>query len=435
MSKRILQATVCGILFAAAGSAAAAPFSSFEPRSFGMGGTGVASGTSANAGFFNPSLLATAHEEEDFSLEFPIIGARIADPDEFIDAVDNFDNGNYIQEVDDAVAAVNTAIAGADPGALTAAVDSLDRTTNNLVAGLQALSNKALIGEAEAGLMIGIPSKKYGASLYVRGWVVGGAQATFDTDDLATLNALDSLASGKSLGDTAIPDANTTIQSSVDVRFAAITEVGLSLAREFNIGGHDVAIGITPKYVSIETYDFRFADVASDSTATSLDAADVDLDQGKLDDSGVDLDIGIAKDFGNGWKGGLVLKNLIGQEFKTVRGNLFEIKPQYRAGVSHQTEWITVAFDLDLIENDPIIKDSVTGLGFDKETQYAAIGFELDIWDTLQFRGGYRHNMSDSDTSIATAGVGFSPFGVHVDVAAAGNADEVGLSLQTGFRF
>ncbi len=432
MSKRILQATVCGILFAAAGSAVAAPFSSFDPRSYGMGGTGVASATSANAGFFNPSLLAAAHEEEDFSLEFPIIGARAADPDDFIDAIDDFDSSNYIDQFDTARQAIDAAITANDVAALNSARQPMVDATNKLITGLDALNNKALIAELEAGLVIGIPSKKFGASLYVRGWVVGGTQAAISSADLAVLQTISDSLATLTVSDPVTGDPILT--SAIDVRFAGISEVGLSLAREFNIAGHDIAIGITPKYVSIETYDFRIGD-ESDPTTTGLDEADIDLDSGQLDDSGVDLDIGIARDFGNGWKAGLVVKNLIGQEFKTVRGNIFELKPQARVGVSHQTEWTTVAFDLDLIENDPIIRDKDTGLGFDKETQYAAIGAEFDMWDTVQFRAGYRHNMSDSDTSVVTAGFGLSPFGVHIDVAAAGNADEIGVAFQTGFRF
>ncbi|VAW90437.1 hypothetical protein MNBD_GAMMA17-1329 [hydrothermal vent metagenome] len=432
MSKGILQATVCGILFVAAGSAAAAPFSSFEPRSYGMGGTGVASGTSASAGFFNPSLLAAAHEKEDFSLEFPIIGARAADSDDFIGAVDDFDSSNYIDQFDIARQVIDAAITANDVAALNNARQPMVDATNNLITGLGALNNKALIAELEAGLVVGIPSKKFGASLYVRGWVVGGTQAAISSADLAVLQTISDSLATLTVADSLTGDPILT--SAIDVRFAGISEVGLSLAREFNIAGHDIAIGITPKYVSIETYDFRIGD-ESDPTTTSLDEADIDLDSGQLDDSGVDLDIGIAKNFGNGWKAGLVVKNLIGQEFKTVRGNIFELKPQARVGVSHQTEWTTVAFDLDLIENDPIIKDKDTGLGFDNETQYAAIGAEFDMWNVVQFRAGYRHNMSDSDTSIVTAGFGLSPFGVHIDVAVAGNDDELGGSLQLGFRF
>jgi len=432
MSKRILQATVCGILFATAGSVAAAPFSSFEPRSFGMGGTGVASGTSANAGFFNPSLLAAAHEKEDFSLEFPIMGGRIADSDDLIDTIDDFDASNYIDAFDTVRETINAAITASDATALNAARQSMIDATNDLIAGFEKFNNKALIAEFEAGLMIGIPSQKLGASLYLRGWVVGGTKTVISPADLSTLQAISDSLADLDTFDPLIDDP--LFESVLDVRFAGISEVGLSLAREFSIAGHDVAIGITPKYITIKTYDFRIGD-ESDPTTVSLDEAEIDLGNGQVDDSAVDFDIGIAKDFGNGWKVGLVAKNVIGQAFETARGNLFELKPQYRAGVSHQTEWTTVAFDLDLVENDPIIKDKDSGLGFDKETQYAAIGAEFDVWDTVQLRAGYRHNMSDSDTSVVTAGFGLSPFGVHLDVAGAINDDEKAVSAQLGFRF
>ncbi|HFC54222.1 MAG TPA: hypothetical protein ENJ43_07285, partial [Gammaproteobacteria bacterium] len=61
--------------------ALAAPFGTFDPRSLAMGGTGVASGTGANASFYNPALLAN---EQRVIVEFPIIGFQVADPDELV---------------------------------------------------------------------------------------------------------------------------------------------------------------------------------------------------------------------------------------------------------------------------------------------------------------------------------------------------------------
>ena len=52
-----------------------------------------------------------------------------------------------------------------------------------------------------------------------------------------------------------------------------------------------------------------------------------------------------------------------------------------------------------------------------------------------QLRAGYRANLSNSDRSVTSAGIGFSPFGVHVDLAVAGNDNEVGIAAQVGFRF
>jgi len=143
----------------------------------------------------------------------------------------------------------------------------------------------------------------------------------------------------------------------------------------------------------------------------------------------MNIDIGVAKNYDNGWKVGLAVKNLISNEYTTVLGNKLVIDPMARIGVMHQTTWSTIAFDVDLTENDPG--------GFEDKTQYAALGMELDIFDTAQLRVGLRHNMSDTTFKADTlsAGIGLSPFGVHLDISAMGNSDEVGAALQLGFRF
>jgi hypothetical protein len=83
------------------------------------------------------------------------------------------------------------------------------------------------------------------------------------------------------------------------------------------------------------------------------------------------------------------------------------------------------------MENDPV--------AFEKPTQYASIGAELDVYDTLQLRLGYRTNLSVSDSAVASVGLGFSPFGVHLDIAAMANPSdpekEAGAALELGFYF
>ena len=207
------------------------------------------------------------------------------------------------------------------------------------------------------------------------------------------------------------------LTSGMLARGAVIQEVSIALAREFNIGGHDVAIGVTPKYLTVTTFDYEI----------DVNTADFDSDQGEKEYTDFNFDIGAAKDYANGWKTGLVVKNVIGEEYKTVLGNTVKIEPQARLGVAHSTDWTTVALDVDLNESEAV--------GFDSKTQYVGLGAELDIFSTAQLRIGYRHNMSDSDTSIVTAGFGFSIFGAHMDISAGANDDEVGGSLQLGFRF
>jgi hypothetical protein len=104
---------------------------------------------------------------------------------------------------------------------------------------------------------------------------------------------------------------------------------------------------------------------------------------------------------------------------------------QLRGGISHTTDSTVVAFDIDLMENAP--------LAFEEPTKYAAIGVELDLNNTLQLRLGYRKNLSVSDSAVASVGLGFSSFGIHLDIAAMANPNdsekEAGAALELGFYF
>lgn len=413
MNKKSLWLGV-SLAIAQLGVAHAAPFGTFDPRSMAMGGAGVAAGTSANAAFFNPALLATANKDEDFSLEVPIISVRIADQDEFIDKLDTFQANNTIDNFSNAITAYNAAT---PTEKLTTAKNSVITTGNALVAGLGTLSNRDLEMEVMAGAVAGIPSKKFAASVFVAGRVMGGMLLDITQTDLSNIQAvLDSLATNTP--PATITDPTNNMTSAALGRGAVITEVGVALAKEFDfLDG--IGVGVTPKFQKIDTFDY----------ALNIETADVKFDEGKKAYNSFNLDAGVGKDFKNNWKAGAVIKNILPKSYTTARGNKLEMKPQVRVGAAHQTSWSMVTMDLDLLENDPI------ATGFDTPTQYAGIGVELDAFDLFQLRLGYRHNISDSDTSVATAGLGFSPFGVHVDLGVMAGNNEVALGVQTGFRF
>ncbi|NOY61718.1 MAG: conjugal transfer protein TraF, partial [Gammaproteobacteria bacterium] len=210
------------------------------------------------------------------------------------------------------------------------------------------------------------------------------------------------------------------LTSAAQARFAVFAEVGVSISRQFDLAGQQWALGVTPKYVEVLTYDYLYL-------GKDIDTAEFTLDEGEKRYSSFNVDIGAAHELGDGWQIGAVIKNLIPQEYETIRNNTITLDPQLRIGAAHRSDWTTVAIDLDLSENDPI--------GFGPATQYLGAGVEFNLWETLQLRAGYRHNLSDSDTSVATAGIGLSPFGVHIDLAAAANSDEITGSLQLGVRF
>jgi hypothetical protein len=231
-------------------------------------------------------------------------------------------------------------------------------------------------------------------------------------------------------------DLDDDLTSNVQIVAVGVTEIGLTFSREFEISGEKISFGITPKLQTIKTFNY-IASVDDD------DIEEEDVTDTEQDFSAFNLDAGAAYQFGdsNQWQVGLVAKNLLSKEYETesnantITGEITKTKisldTQFRGGVSHTTDWTVIAIDVDLMENDPV--------AFEEPTQYASIGAELDIFDTLQLRAGYRTNLSVSDASIASVGFGFSPFGVHLDIAAMANPNdpekEAGLAAELGFYF
>ncbi len=413
-------ALVCGV-----SAVHAAPFGLFDPRSMAMGGTGVSSGTSANASHFNPALLSVARPKDRVSFEMMAAG-RVADPEKLLDDVDRMNKSG--QSLTDALSKFNQATTL--PQAQTAA-GPLATTLGSFRNTLATVNNKSLEGNGTASLLVGVPGKDLGWAIYAGARADFGAKLTFASSDNALLtnyqNAANTFALSGNPADLATLvgtfGSGTTLNdpqynSHLDIRGAVIEEIGVSLAREFQTPWDNFAVGITPKAVKVATFDY----------SVSPQNSEAPKDKGRMDYSGGNFDIGVAKDFGSGFKGGLVGKSMLARDYITALGNTIQVKPQIRAGLSYQTTWSTIAFDLDLSENKPV--------SFDKPTRYAAVGAEFDVWSFLQLRVGYRSDLAGNYGSVPSVGLGISIFGLHVDAAASGrNKDEASVALQLGFRF
>ena len=554
MIKRSLLAT--SIAMALVQQAAAAPLLPMDARGLAMGSTGVASAKLAHAPQYNPALLSTANDEDDFAIVLPQIGVVVGDEEEMIDAFDSLTNDEYagsnsgdsiidhfegitdrldtilvsggggtvsmeqqLINFEDLVANVpgnggtnNTSAADLTAAttnlntsaiALTNETQDLEDTTFDLTTELSSISGRAIRGSFGVNGAIAIPSKSFAAAVSVSGAAYFSGRMFFTDNDkslfngyaegvnayagktqeytaatqqlataaenletcttnssctlgdaaavqLATTNAEDKLNELQAFsyekdGRTILSTNDTTgdivladdLNSNVQIVAVAISEVGLTLSREFSIAGENIAIGITPKLQMIKTFNY----VASVDNEDDINESDVtDTEQ---DFSTINLDAGAAYQFGASkqWQVGLVAKNLISKEYEaesnanSTTGETTKTKisldTQFRGGISHTTDWTVIAFDLDLMENDPV--------AFEAATQYASIGAELDLFDTLQFRAGYRTNLSVSDSGVASVGLGFSPFGVHMDIAAMANPSdpkkEAGAAFELGFYF
>ncbi len=374
---------------------------------------------------------------------------------------------------------------------------TVDNLSEQLTSELNSVSGNPLSGRLGVSSALAFPGKEFAAALSFSGNVTFSGRAFFSADDSALLNGysdaavayadeadqltsdIDAFLADAEAGNVDQDDADTIaaqaedtsnftsdtitredgssynliengdlsadaedpdMTSNVEVIALAVADLGVSFSREFSFWDKKVAIGITPKLQRVVTMHY----------AAEADY-DGDIEQEDLEDASetynhVNLDVGASFRFGasNKWMFGVVGKNLISKSFevkdaevkgstlpRTLEGGEVTLDPQFRAGVAFNGDWTTLALDVDLVENDPI--------AWENPTQYAAIGAEFDIYNTLQLRLGYRTNMSVSEAEVASIGLGFSPFGVHIDIAAMANPNdpekEAGVALETGFYF
>lgn len=391
-------------------AAGAATSNVFEPRALAMGGVGVASGNSADAAFMNPALLSVG--EGRFSFTVPM-GVRLGDPDELLDAIDDFSDADPMSTLSDAIDAFND-----NPDATTR--DAVVASGEALLTHLERISNKTLQVEARAAAVVGVPRKGFGVSVFGNAYALGGAIADVTQDDRDAIQAAIDAAATL----TPTTDPTTDLTSTVEARFAAVAEAGVSFATRLeSLGG--IAVGVTPKYMQVRSYDYVFE-------GNELDDADIELEDGESTDSGFNMDVGIAKEWESGWAAGLSVRNLISREYRTVENHTVKIEPHARLGVAHRGKRLTLAADIDLTEQNAFGVDEA-------KSQYVGAGAEFDLFSMLQLRAGYRHNLSDlppgRKAGVASAGIGLSILGVHTDLAVASNQDEITGALQVGFRF
>lgn len=456
MSRGLIRAGVVSLLLMPYGVAQAQAFSTTDPRTLGMGGVGVAVSHSANAGYINPALLSLAREGDHFSLALPVIGGRFRDPDALAGELQTYQDrrleGDLTATID-AYANLNAAdVEITDDNASinearNAARDVADAAQSLLNQG-QRLSGRPLQGEAFTGVAIGATDARLGAALSFSSYsvmsgalsfsdgalvqgIIDAATTTAEATDQAGLDALEQdPAVADQLAGTTTAVGNMT--SNLHAWGAEISELGLSLSRAVSVLGQEVAVGVTPKVMMVQTFHY----------AVGLDAADIDnTDIGTEDYTDFNMDLGLATQFGDGWTAGLVFKNLIAQEYVTrpfvtaalaaqgvsVAATQIKIEPQARLGLAHRGEWLTLGADVDLVEVAPV--------GITSEAQYLGLGAEMALFDWFRLRAGYRHNLSDPDTDVPTLGLGFSPFGLQVDVAYGKTGTEKVAALQLGFRF
>ncbi len=267
------------------------------------------------------------------------------------------------------------------------------------------------------------------------------AQAAFvaERDDLENFNFGGAATPGDDSDGDRIIFQNGDLAADADevdftstARFVAVnvTEVGITIAKQVSFGDNDDNVwsfGITPKVQNFDIYDYLYR--VDDEDDVDFD----DVTDAKESESAFNMDIGVARAFGTegNFRIGAVARNVIKQELDTPLGDKVELDPQVRVGAAYRWGLIDLAADFDVTKNDAI--------AFGGETQYAMLGAEFNAWNWAQVRLGYRTDMANSGFDSYSVGVGFSPFGVHVDLAAFANTSdtdkEAGASIEFGMSW
>ncbi|MGF1702577.1 conjugal transfer protein TraF [Photobacterium makurazakiensis] len=359
----------------------------FDTRSVGMGGTGVASANYLTASFHNPALTAAYGYDDSFGLILPMVGARLHDADNSLDKLDHF------QELDNNL--------GNNP-----TPDELNQWRE----ALRQLDNNTLNAEANLGIVVAIPNRYLSTNFFIQSQM--SAIAAFDVND----------------DDLTLDDpANSELKSQGQAIAGATVDVGFTFAKSFGPKDQPLFVGISPKYQRIYAVNYI-------ESVDKFEDDDFDWADEYVEKSTVNIDIGAAYQVTDDMLVGITGRNIIKHTLAANPQNsiraTYIVNPEYVLGIEYELDWISLAADIDL-NTKKYFKE------YDYKTQYARLGAELDAWGWAQFRMGYIHSMTSFTDDMVTLGLGFRPFGkIGFDLGAqAGKDDNYALSAQMTLNF
>lgn len=355
-----------------------------EARNDAMGGTGVASANYGSGVLINPALLAKAKPDDDITLIVPTIGAQISDKDDLRSKIDDISDeiDNYRQVLS------------------TINLSQISAAAGDLANQLSSLKGKTANGKAGAGLAVSVPNDTLNVAFVAKANARARVSSYIDQGDIDLLRSIQSNPLNAA---TANPK---DLKSKGYGRAAIVSDYGVAIARQFDIGGVPVSLGITPKLQQTWLYNYT-------TSIYNFSSDDINSSRYRNDDTGFNVDAGLAADFGDNWTVGLSGQNLFSRDIDTkeVDGvrDTYQIRPLVTAGVAWHTDILTLSADGDLTETK--------GFKSEDTSQYVGVGAEVRPLDWLAVRAGYRADVKNNDSNVFTGGVGFAPFNrVHVDL-------------------
>lgn len=380
-----------------------------------MGGTGVASANYGSGVLINPALLAKSQPDDDITVIFPAIGGQISDKDNLRDKIDDVtDDVNHYRRSLDNINPLDLFVPG------SAGYRQVSSAAGDLADQLESLKGKTASAKAGGGLAVSIPNDVLAVAFVAKANARARVSSSIDQGDIDTLRGVEAVPSSILAVD---PD---NLKSKGFGRAAIVSDYGVAVARQFDLGGVPVSVGVTPKLQKTWLYNYTVS-------IYDFNSDDINSSRYRNDDTGFNVDAGLAADFGEHWTVGLSGQNLFSRDIDTkeVAGvrDTYQIRPLVTAGVAWQNDLLTLSADGDLTETK--------GFKSEENSQYVGVGAEVRPLDWLAVRAGYRADVKNNDSNVFTGGVGFAPFNrVHLDLMGLYGEDETwGAGAQVSVTF
>lgn len=399
-------------------------FGIYDARTLAMGGAAAASAGNSNAQFYNAALLAfndkIEEETRDSRFLLPILAPQLSTSAFDIERVSS---DALAPDLTRAVNAYNSAPSPVTAGDAAQAATSLRRAISRL-------EREDLFGDVYAGIAVSEPSKYRGAGFFLGTRFVAGGRSEISAEDLNLLQAyeeaLSFIASSGATGaprpelfdqNGALLDPINDLESTASAAGVSIVEVGVAIADDFHYRGDRVAFGIGFKMLDIDTFE-DVERIVDDR---------IDVDRNAESKVRFNVDLGLARDFGERWRLGVAIKDAIPYDVDTALDSSIRLRPRPRVGAAYTTDRLQFALDLDVVKNAPLANE--------KPTQEAALGVEWSLIETLRVRAGLRGDLRSNRSLVASTGVGIVISRLALDVAYAEGADLRAAALQLGWVF
>lgn len=369
----------------------------YDARSMGRGGAGLTMGE-YNQLLTNPALINQFDEHDEFSFALNA-GAFASDKDGMLDDVDAVqDDADELEQCGQEYA--NSG--GTSPACSTSELDQ----------SLAELDGKMAQIGAGGAIVIAIPNRTLPMALVARSTVDAGVQFEYSTADTMPGGTLEQIAVGAA--------DQEDLQSELLATAVSLTEVGVNFGRV--VKGYQLGAFLKAQQIELISYNESVGAFEPD-----------DITDGEFSEkhSTVNLDLGLRKAFGGNdqFVFGATVENLVPQSFDAPNGlGDYEMDPVLTTGVGYQSSWVKAEASVDLSER--------TGFDLLEDRQYARVGAEFSLGRHFHLRAGYQEDLKNNVSSLATAGIGITPWDrANIDLAAqVGEGDTFGVALQLGFK-